>query len=745
MSLISNTDFLIHNLRLSYLRNVEDVYGPRLITFDPSYNTNPYIQAASQADTERWPELTAPISPQQSDDDGERPLGFPGSTSLKHTQTIMGKRTGGLGLRVHGKRESTSSRRFSRLVKEETTPVDAPPDVTVEIQEPSAPAEAPVTKPAPFIPKFKGAAEMEARRRQRMLTRRGPGAAPPPQPTRPLSFSSSSEEEVLSSESEASADIDSDFGHHSDEGDEFDPDFAASRSPTAHLSDSSYTFASPTHSRPPKPRLSPVTERMNSMDEQLAAAKPRTAFSFEVVNSLPESRSNSSPLIPTTNTFFPRRPVLPLKQGKSALSSMLASSTSSSTNPFGELYAAISGRGQPAAMNVTVYFPHAINPAGKAMELNVRKDATMEEVIGFALWSYWEEGWLPKLNEGVTGEDDSKLSAVGWIMRIAEEDGEVDDEFPPPDRSGKISKFNFDAYAVMEASSAQIQQNKALESKIQRRPSRIMTAKKVDSKLAVPAATANLASPSSAPVSSLVSLGGGSLPLSTSLGPSSSQGPQIFLRIRVADTAHPIHISTTIPVTAGMYMQEVLELICRKRKLDNVKDYALLVRDYNILIPPDRTVASLQGKRELLLIKKSMLNEFGVVSPAAGRSTDPNASIFKRMSDVPQSYAASDPTNAYKKYTVYRKQSMMISRQERTLAIDGVFIHIMPATNNGGKTYSYHIKAIAACEQSTKYTSIFKLVLHRTARSQRRFDFEAETPKLASAWTISYLNVTDVL
>lgn len=68
------------------------------------------------------------------------------------------------------------------------------------------------------------------------------------------------------------------------------------------------------------------------------------------------------------------------------------------------------------------------------MDLNVRRDATVEEVIGFALWNYWEEGWLPKLDEGLSGEDDpkwgTKLSAVGWILRIAEDDGEVDDDFP---------------------------------------------------------------------------------------------------------------------------------------------------------------------------------------------------------------------------------------------------------------------------------------------------------------------------
>ncbi len=40
----------------------------------------------------------------------------------------------------------------------------------------------------------------------------------------------------------------------------------------------------------------------------------------------------------------------------------------------------------------------------------------------------------------------------------------------------------------------------------------------------------------------------GSLPLSTSLGPLSSHGPQMFLRIRVADAAGAGHVSTTIPV-----------------------------------------------------------------------------------------------------------------------------------------------------------------------------------------------------
>ncbi len=69
-------------------------------------------------------------------------------------------------------------------------------------------------------------------------------------------------------------------------------------------------------------------------------------------------------------------------------------------------------------MTIQVFFPHARSPIGKPLELKVRKDATIEEVIGFALWSYWEEDWQPKLDEGLDGVDEARkkahLSAAGW-------------------------------------------------------------------------------------------------------------------------------------------------------------------------------------------------------------------------------------------------------------------------------------------------------------------------------------------
>ena len=74
-------------------------------------------------------------------------------------------------------------------------------------------------------------------------------------------------------------------------------------------------------------------------------------------------------------------------------------------------------------------------------------------------------------------------------------------------------------------------------------------------------------------------------------------------------------------------MQEALEIVCRKRRLQP-KEYALLLSDMSILIPLDRTVASLQGESDLRLVKRSMLPHMNVDVRPIGRSTDPNGACI---------------------------------------------------------------------------------------------------------------------
>lgn len=82
-----------------------------------------------------------------------------------------------------------------------------------------------------------------------------------------------------------------------------------------------------------------------------------------------------------------------------------------------------------------------------------------------------------------------------------------------------------------------------------------------------------------------------------------------------------------------MYMQEALEMVCRKRKLQ-ANEYALLLSDMSILIPLDRTVASLQGNSELMLVKRSYLPHLSLDVRPFGRSTDPNGAFLSCCMDV---------------------------------------------------------------------------------------------------------------
>lgn len=92
---------------------------------------------------------------------------------------------------------------------------------------------------------------------------------------------------------------------------------------------------------------------------------------------------------------------------------------------------------------------------------------------------------------------------------------------------------------------------------------------------------------------------------------------------------------------SGTYMQEVLDIVWRRQqanssnKMSHPSDYALLLADKSLAIPLDRTVASLQGKRELSLVRKSLLPELGLKN--VGRTTDPNGvfpTLMKQILDV---------------------------------------------------------------------------------------------------------------
>lgn len=204
--------------------------------------------------------------------------------------------------------------------------------------------------------------------------------------------------------------IEEDTGEH--------PDHRRSRSSRSSTEHSDSTAQMP----PTKPDTRPDRDPDLTRQQAALSARRRTRRMTLINNNAPTQDTG----------LFVRLKKLPPRQTTSALTAKLASS-STSTNPFTETYALISGRAEMASTKLQVFFPHARSPIGKPLELKVRKDASIEEVIGFALWSYWEEGWQPKLDEELSADDAKKaarFSAAGWVLRIAEDDGEVDEDFP---------------------------------------------------------------------------------------------------------------------------------------------------------------------------------------------------------------------------------------------------------------------------------------------------------------------------
>jgi len=87
-------------------------------------------------------------------------------------------------------------------------------------------------------------------------------------------------------------------------------------------------------------------------------------------------------------------------------------------------------------------------------------------------------------------------------------------------------------------------------------------------------------------------------------------------------------------------------------------------------------------------------------------------------------------TAEYQKFTVWRRLPMsFINRHERTLAIDGEYVYIMPKDEkiwyeNNFKTRTFHVSQIVSCKVSKRVPSNFKIVVMKT-NGPKRYDFEA--------------------
>ncbi|WAQ91094.1 hypothetical protein PtA15_13A495 [Puccinia triticina] len=478
---------------------------------------------------------------------------------------------------------------------------------------------------------------------------------------------------------------------------------------------------------------------------------------------------------------------------KSILTQLLTaqSASSSGDNPFRCFYALLASK-ERNALKISLYYPFSTEPS-KPIKTSMKADVCVEEVVGFALWKYVEEAREPKLAE-ISARPDGLdlLETFAWCLRLVEDDGEVDEDFPALDRTRPAAKVGSNEFAIVMATEAQAKQNESAQTQIQRRPSRVLgEPKRVPKGLVEPSGSVNTGAASllPPPISAMMGnssgttifdggrgLGGGvsgSLISggysSTALGGGSLTGTTVYLKVRIPSPGKGVDsINTTLNVTMDMYLADVLESLVKKKSLGAVKDWALLVpsspsipaHQRDIVVPLDRTVQSLQGVSSLALVKRAqisskLLRNTQLNGNTAAQNTNPSASIFKRLSEIPQPKYVSitDLTSSSKSFLIQTKRRGILGKSDRLLTIEDDYVHIAPnhqsltttATTNhlnllsanndnslagtsSGKVSSYHISQIVDCIHRPQ--AGFKLVVLRDS-GEKRYDVEAENPQSA--------------
>lgn len=275
----------------------------------------------------------------------------------------------------------------------------------------------------------------------------------------------------------------------------------------------------------------------------------------------------------------------------------------------------------------------------------VRPDAITDDVIGYILYDYVEQKREPEL-------DEAAYDLAEWVLLIAEDDGEIEDDLPAIDRTRNIGRVSFDQFALCRATPSQAKQNDMDRARMGRSKPDLETLRKKKAAMASPSALttntqqrhsedhhhpqaqsadnndalhfemsppyANMTSDESVaqtytthlmqqqqhqePDASTVAV---PVPSSkaTLTKATMPMKPLKDFKIKLM-TSDEVSATTSIPVYADMFIGDVLELVSRKRKLDP-NQYMLTIGDSNIIVQNDTTVESLKGITDLTFTKKN--------------------------------------------------------------------------------------------------------------------------------------------
>jgi hypothetical protein len=495
---------------------------------------------------------------------------------------------------------------------------------------------------------------------------------------------------------------------------------------------------------------------------------------------LPPFRSRAGPT--SLQALPPPRPIstiLPI----SALSQAIKAKNSKAASPF-ESFATLSGAGDPNPLQLRIFaaqspsntFTVSICRTTHSKEegkQQSQRPVTVADAIGLSLWRYSEE----KISPAVPRE---KLNVNWWTLRMVE-DGEVEYDFPPLERTKTIVSFTsnnnnrgararsnskpFDEFALVEATPEQFKENERLTPGFKHEattPAAQSTPDPMDETTpkpnppAAPSPARNplmsqfpYAAPTPNPTFTIPST-------STTLAPRSLISKILFIHLPSTDP----HANQVIAMefSTDTYIADVLKTVCAKRTLDDTH-HIFKLTGTSIVIPIDRTIESLGDRADLDLLRRRFGTSDGSLGLSASpTSTYPNAPLLPDLSRPRGSSGAKPPsrlglltqhgadslhpTLSFKKWTVWRKQPMsFLPTHERTLAIDGEYLVLMPgesgakamglmnATKETGKTTTIHFGNVVGAKVKGKGAG-FKIVVFKEGegggREGKRYEFEAQ-------------------
>ncbi|CAG8546454.1 9399_t:CDS:2 [Ambispora gerdemannii] len=686
MSLLNDPEYIIHNLRIGYLRRLDDPYAGRIITFSPNVlSSNDYIKTAASS----YPEMQECYSPStrmlggaSSDYFDLKNIGSGNSNAVSPLSTGGGGGTRSKSLAYNSNNGNAKSRKTTTSTSGGggassnnsnnknnsgvfTDNAESDDATDFEVEDTNKPHQHSFAK--------------VNLKRQTMKT-------PPPvfitSPSKPPKSRSNSRHMVAFSYSPPL------------------PTLKTSPESLVNLSSTEQTpILSPNSS--PDSEKEPLDERRGSEVSMLTADE---GTELPPESSPPKPRIKDSAAA-VQQEFKPDPPII-IKRPKpfSALSALIQDQKSRLHNPFSEDYSFFAGKGDLNPIKIKIYLPFSTEK-DHPLELIVKRDVTVEEVIGYTLYQYWDEKREPILDERL-------CNVAQWNMRIVEDDGEIDYDFPPLERAQKITKFFFDAYGLIEANPEQVIQNQQLQKTNDALSSNPKIPAKLNGDTSAPPSTKTDTSSKPNGIKSAVA------PLPVDLS------NQVFLRVRLTSSSEVAH-TTMINVMAEQRLYDVLENVCRKRKLDS-KEYTFKSIDKNHFLDLEKTIDSLGVNPELALVKKS--NERARSDAVPPQNGSKSLRISRRTLEEPIYVSSTEYMSVYQKYTVNRKMPMFVGRHERSLAIDGDYIHIMPSESrtmfDSMKTSSYHISSVTSCKQDKKLSTNFKLVIDRES-GNKTYDFEA--------------------